>query len=114
MQRNLERLATVADVPHRLRASRAGAEVLQEEWKERVPVLEGHYRDSITVVEQGPDAAVTVGPVAGVPPDEQPVLYAPKLEFTSHPALRPAIDAAGGRMGYAMESEVAEMIEEVL
>jgi len=113
-ERQLDRLASVADVPHRLRATKAGAEVLQEEWKARVPVLEGHYRDSIATVEQGPDTAVGVGPVPGVPPNEQPTLYAAKLEFTNRPALRPAIDAAGRRIGEAMGDEVEVMIDEVV
>lgn len=114
LDRNVRRLLGIAAPDGSLRAAKAGAEVLQEEWKGLVPVLEGNYRDSITIVEQGADAAVTVGPVPGVPANEQPILYAAKLEFTGHAAFRPALDASGARISDAMGDEVAAMIEEAI
>lgn len=93
----------------------AGAEVLAEAWRDRVPVDEGHYRDSIEVVMDGPTAIVRVGRVQGVPDDEQPQLYAVRLEYgdeerAPQPSLRRAIFESRRQIADAMADETRDVI----
>jgi HK97 gp10 family phage protein len=96
----------------------AAGGVLATEWRSRVPVLDANYQAAL---DKAPRAAKTrarasgsVAPrkVAGVADDEQPVLYAGRLEFgdadrAAEPSARPAFDATRER---AVES-AAEVLE---
>lgn len=114
LMRKLERLrrAVRDDAPD---AALAGAEALADEWRQRVPVDEGHYRDSIAAERDDEGAVVLVGDVPGLPADEQPRLYAPGLEFggqgrPAQPSLRPAVDAAGPKVAAAMADSIRDTI----
>lgn len=83
-------------------ALREGGLVIAEEWAAQVPVLDGHYRRSlqqddtvkVAATKNGASGSVRPTIVAGIPLNEQPILYAAKLEFTSEPSARPAFDAS--------------------
>lgn len=121
------------------RATQAGGDVLAEAWRARVPVLDGNYRDAIEAKakpgKRGATGVVQLRKLGGVPSDEQPRLYAPRLEFGSaygskraftsgtagkarirqaQPSLRPAFDAVKGEMLDAMGDEVKRLIEEAV
>lgn len=116
-------------------ATLAGADVLMETWRSRVPVDDGDYRDSITALASpgrvGATAVVFPGEVPGLDDDEQPRNYASRLEFgttrrslrqfkrgvtiggrtrTAQPSLRPAFDSSKGRMLDAMADELKHLI----
>jgi hypothetical protein len=117
------------------RATQAGGEVLAVAWRDRVPVDDGNYRDAIEAVgkpgKNGATALVRLKPVMGLPNDQQPRLYAPRLEYGSaayseqslrrgtsggkrtrraQPSLRPAFDAVKGEMLDAMTDEIRRLI----
>lgn len=119
-----------------VQATAAAAEVIADEWRARVPVLDADYRSSITVVaspgKKGATALVFTETVAGLEDSQQPRNYAPRLEFGSsrasrrqfkrgilsegrvrgaQPSLRPAFDAAQGRAVDAMSDELRSLIE---
>lgn len=82
-------------------AAMAAAEPIKEAWKGLVPILDGNYRDALTVqwIEGIRKAAIGTGWLASLPPNEQPVMYAKRLEFgtggvTARPSARPAMKAA--------------------
>jgi HK97 gp10 family phage protein len=118
-----------------VKATQAGADVLKEAWKQRVPVLDANYRNAIEAKAKpgkvGATGVVQVGQ-APVPDDEQPRAYAARLEFGSYnttaamalsgtrgsgrgrvaqPSLRPAFDSCSGQMLDAMGDEVKRLIE---
>lgn len=79
-------------------AAMAAGEPIKEAWKSLVPVLEGNYRESITVAWLGKlgKAAVGTAWMGSVPADEQPVLYASRFEYgdseiAARPSARPAL-----------------------
>lgn len=116
LERALARLQTVSNDENRLRIARAGAETFAQEWKGRVPVLDGNYRDSIHVQDEATEdaeAIVGIDDIPGLPDNQQPRLYAPKLE-RSQASLRPAADTAGRQIAADMEKETAAVIEEVV
>ena len=73
---------------------------IRDKWKSLVPVLDGNYRDSLRVAWTGTKgAAVGTGWVPGLPREDQPVMYAKRLEFGlegihPQPSARPAAAAA--------------------
>lgn len=117
-------------------ATAAGAKVLADAWRDRVPIDEGHYRDAIEhkakAGKRGATGLVQVGKAPGVPDDEQPRLYAARLEFGSaratkatltagrtdfasrsrraQPSLRPAFDACKGEMVDTMSDTLHDLI----
>lgn len=105
-----------------VRATRAGAEVLAEAWRERVPVDDGNYRAAIKANarpgKRGATGLVSIVGTGGAPREERPAFYAPRLEFGSsvrgfraQPSLRPAFDASQGKMLDAMSDELRKLIE---
>jgi hypothetical protein len=86
-----------------------GGTVIAEEWSRRAPVgtppedeHPGAYRDSLLLPDairvraskNGATGRISPGTVSGIEMDDQPRVYAPKLEFRdSPPAARPAFDA---------------------
>jgi HK97 gp10 family phage protein len=118
-------------------ATKAGAEVLAERWRQTVPVKDGNYRAAIEAKAKpgkiGATGLVQVGTAPGVPANEQPRLYAARLEFGSaratkatlsagrtdfarrgraaQPSLRPAFDSCKGQMLDAMSDELRTLIE---
>jgi HK97 gp10 family phage protein len=119
------------------KATLAGGKVLEEAWKERVPIKDGNYRAAITAQakpgKRGATGLVSVKDVPGVDKEDQPKLYASRLEFGSarathatltsgrtdfasrgrvaQPSLRPAFDSVQGEMLDAMADEVKRLIE---
>lgn len=131
----LQRLEKSVKDEYLAKATQAGADVLKEAWKSRVPVLDANYRDAIEAKAKpgkvGATGLVQVGK-AGVPDDEQPGLYAARLEFGSYnttmsmassgirgsgrgrvaqPSLRPAFDSCKSEMLDTMSDEVKRLIE---
>lgn len=118
-------------------ATQAGADVLADEWKARVPVLDRNYQQGITASAKpgkiGATGLVRVKAVPGLKTIDQPYRYAARLEFGSaratkatltagrtdyasrgraaQPSLRPAFDAVQGRMLDAMADEIRRLIE---
>jgi len=80
-------------------AQMAAAVPILEAWRSRVPVLDGNYRDSLTIANLGvKGAAVGTAWLGEVPREEQPVMYAKRLEFGDstmrpQPSARPALEA---------------------
>ena len=122
-----------------VQATAAGAEVIADAWRERVPVLDADYRSSIAVVaspgRKGATALVFTDTVPGLETSQQPRNYAPRLEFGSsraskrqfkrgilsegrvrgaQPSLRPAYDASEGKAVDAMADELRSLIEEAV
>lgn len=99
-------------------ATQAGGDVLAEEWRSRVPVDDGDYRDSIYARgyagKIGASGVVATKTVPGLAKSQQPRNYAARLEFTKHPSLRPAYDSAQARMLEAMASVLRRLIEKVV
>lgn len=100
-----EMQAEVARVTKELReaeqpAAMAAGEPIREKWRDLVPVLDGNYRDSLTVAWTGiKGAAVGTTWLGGVDRTDQPVLYAKRLEFgdsaiPAQPSARPALAAS--------------------
>lgn len=81
----LERLRAGLKDELLVQATWAGADVLKDEWKSRVPVEDGDYRDAIVASakpgKKGATGLVQVGSAAGVPTNQQPRRYAARLEF---------------------------------
>ncbi len=80
------------------------AEELAEDWRSRVHVISGEYRDSIRVVKQGNTVTVE----AGVP-------YAHHEEFgTVHragpPAFVPAVERARQRLGGSLQKTLRDRL----
>jgi hypothetical protein len=82
-------------------AAMAAGEPIREKWRDLVPVLDGNYRESLTVAWLGArkGAAVGIRWLPQVPREDQPVLYAKRLEFgdwaiPAQPSARPALAAA--------------------
>lgn len=137
MARKLAAIRRDLAVQGMVQAVLAGADVLAVEWRARVPVFEGHYRNSITAVasqgKEGATGLVYPADVPGVPDNEQPRRYAARLEFGSaaqtkrmlkrgigadpgrrrrpQPSLRPAFDNVKGQMVDAIGSELRHVIE---
>lgn len=80
-------------------AALAAAVPYLEKWRGFVPVLDGNYRDSLTVAWLGEKgAAVGTRWLPQLPREEQPVMYAKRLEFGdseihAQPSARPALAA---------------------
>lgn len=97
-------------------AQMAAGEVIAEAWRGFVPILEGHYRDSIHVAWLGKKgAAVGTKWLAGVPRNEQPVLYARRLEtgdseMPAQPSARPALEQARPEAIEAMADEFRTVV----
>lgn len=79
-------------------AEMAAGEEIKEVWRGLVPVDEGNYRDSLGVSWLGKQgAAVGITWLSGLDRNEQPVLYAKRLEFgdseiQAQPSARPAVE----------------------
>lgn len=81
-------------------AEMAAGEPIREKWHGMVPVEDGNYQESLTVAWD-PKAGAIVGTawVSGLDRDDQPFLYAKRLEFgdsdlPAHPSARPALAAS--------------------
>jgi HK97 gp10 family phage protein len=99
----------------------AAGDVISQEWRSRVPVLDAHYQAALDKAPRagktkvGASGSVAPRKVAGVADDEQPVLYAGRLEFgdadrAAEPSARPAFDATRER---AVEA-AAEVLEQAV
>lgn len=78
-------------------AAVAMGEVVAAKWRSLVPVLDGHYRDSIQVGQTKKGTAVGITWLGNLPRNQQPVMYAKRLEFgysgtTAQPSARPAAE----------------------
>ena len=100
-------------------AVRDGGEVIVDAWKAKVPVLDAHYQDSIRVqaraTQGGATGIVGVGPIRGLPQNEQPRWYAAGLEYGgrgrgAQPSARPAFDTSKQRASDAIEDKLRELI----
>jgi hypothetical protein len=82
-------------------AAMAAGEPIRSSWEGNVPVYEGHYRDALAVVwdRERRKAAVGTQWVPGLDREEQPFIYAARLEYgdasiSAQPSARPALKAA--------------------
>ncbi len=104
-------------------AVRDGGEVIVDAWKAKVPVLDRNYQDGIGVqaraTKGGATGIVGVGPIRGLPRNEQPRWYAARLEYGdkrgprprgAQPSARPAFDTSKQRAGDAIEAKLRDLI----
>jgi len=97
-------------------AQMAAGEVIRDKWRALVPVLEGNYRDSLAVQWLGKKgAAVGTSWLGSVERNEQPVLYASRLEFgdsemPAQPSARPALEQSRGPATDAAADEFRSVI----
>ena len=84
-------------------AAMAAAVPIWEKWRELVPVLDGHYRDSLTIVWLKAEQKAGIGTrwLPYLERNDQPVIYSKVLEFGSSdtaakPSARPALRASRG------------------
>jgi hypothetical protein len=83
-------------------AAMEAAKVYLKFWRQLVPVLDANYQSSlVTTWLPTKGAAVGISWLGSLPRDEQPVLYAKRLEFGDHeitaqPSARPAQEAGRG------------------
>lgn len=82
-------------------AAMAAAVPIWEKWRELVPVLEGHYRDSLTIVWLKAEQKAGIGTrwLPYLERNDQPVIYSKTLEFgdsdaAARPSQRPALKAS--------------------
>jgi hypothetical protein len=80
-------------------AAMAAGAPIRDKWHGLVPILDGNYRDSLTVAHTTKGAAVGTAWLARLPREEQPFIYSKRLEFgesgvTAQPSARPALEAA--------------------
>lgn len=98
--------------------------VIATEWQTRVPVLDANYQHSLDGATRSAKtkagASGSVGPrkVAGLEDADQPVAYAPRLEFgdadrPAVPSARPAFDASSERAVQAAGEVLATATEDV-
>lgn len=114
LMRKLDRLERDLTDERRLtEPMQAAADVLAEEWRRRVPVDQGDYRDSIQADAQpGRDGATALVRIT----DPEVAQYAPRLEFgdstrPAQPSFRAAVDGASGRAQAAAEFRLRQLIE---
>jgi hypothetical protein len=104
-----------------------GGKVIAQEWSRRAPVGQspedehpGAYRDSLLQEDavkvrasaNGATGSVSPGTVSGIPLDDQPRVYAAKLEFVdAEPAARPAFEAAKGQAAEVIGASLKKAIE---
>jgi HK97 gp10 family phage protein len=109
----------------------AGAEVIAEAWRNRVPIHDGNYRQAIEAKSRagknGATGIVGVGAVPGVAKSQQPRWYAAVLEYgtsgsararsgrgmgrrAAQPSARPAFDTSKDRAVAAAEAKLRELI----
>ena len=100
-------------------AVRDGGEVVVDAWKAKVPTLDYHYQNAIRVqaraTKGGAEGIVGVGPIRGLPRNEQPRWYAARLEYGdrsrgAQPSARPAFDTSKQRASDAIEDKLRELI----
>jgi HK97 gp10 family phage protein len=138
LMRRLQRLSDEVSERVAAQALLAGADVIADEWRARVPVKDGHYRNSITAAsspgKKGATGIVYPGDIPGLPDNEQPRRYAARLEWGSlrttkkmlkrglivpgrarraQPSARPAFDAAKGRATDAIADELRDVLRRV-
>lgn len=82
-------------------AAMAAGEPIAEAWRGLVPILDGNYRDSITVtwLSRIGKAGVGTAWLSSLADNEQPVLYATRFEYgdseiAAQPSARPALKQA--------------------
>jgi len=103
---SLQRVADAIGGDGLMPALKAAALVVQNDAKERAPVLTGTLKRSIHIEELPQDRAVAVG---------TDVEYAPYIEFgtsrmAAQPYLRPALDENHG----AIQREFAEAVRDII
>lgn len=100
-------------------ATLAGAEVIAEAWRTRVPTLDRHYQNSIKAKSRagknGATGLVSVDTVPGLPRNQQPRFYAAKLEYGgrgagARPSARPAFDNSRGPAQAALEAKLRSLV----
>jgi hypothetical protein len=97
----------------------AGGRIIADAWADRVPVLDGNYQDAMRATDAVKAAGTAKGALGSVAPrrlegvedDQQPYLYAARLEFgdadrAAEPSARPAFDATAG----AATQEVGDVL----
>lgn len=82
-------------------AALAAAEPILDMWRSMVPILEGHYRDALTIVWIKEVAKAGIGTrwLGGLERNDQPFIYSKVLEFgdsdtAAQPSMRPALKAS--------------------
>jgi HK97 gp10 family phage protein len=93
-------------------AERAAGEVIKDAWEVRVPFKDGHYRRSLAVGPTKKGMAVGVTWLPDLPREEQPVMYAKRLEFGDsarhpQPSMRPALEASRAEATAAAGTELS-------
>ena len=115
IQRNAEQTArdlAEAEDPAQMRAG----EIIAERWRALVSILEGNYRDAIHVAWLGKKgAAVGTKWLGNLPRNEQPVMYARRLEtgdseMPAQPSARPALEQARPEAIEAMADEFRTVV----
>jgi hypothetical protein len=97
-------------------AQMAAAAPILEAWRSRVPIKDGNYRDSLTIANLGAKgAAVGTRWLPELPRNEQPVLYAKRLEFGDseihpQPSARPALAAVRQQSAEAGAEEFRSVV----
>jgi hypothetical protein len=94
------------------KAVEEGCKVFKTKWKGTAPYFEGHYQNAIFYKVEpskatGPFGWVYVGWLPGVPFNEQPFLYAQRLEYgrlgiPANPSARAAFESGKGEATRAM------------
>lgn len=124
LRRQLWALAASIERSDQEAAEAAGRE-LAEAWRADVPVLDGHYRDSIGVARDRDasrsQASAIVTPlwVPGLPDGEQPMAYAARLEFgdeerSADPSAGPAFDGSIDGQVDAAADVLGDAVDRVL
>lgn len=102
---------------------KAAGEVIQTEWRERVPVLDANYQRAVQTGQvraskRGATGVVYPHDIPGVADDEQPYEYAHRLEYgdagmAAQPSARPAFDASKDAAVEAAIDVMRPMVEDV-
>lgn len=103
-----------------------GGRVIADAWSEHAPIGQspedphpGAYRKSLQQedavksvgTKTGAIGSVKPGFVDGIASDDQPGVYAAKLEFTSDPSARPAFDASRDNATQAIADYLREVLQ---
>lgn len=99
-------------------AAMAAGEPIAKAWRDLVPILDGNYRDSISVAWLARIGKAGVGTawLPALPRDEQPVLYASRFEYgdseiAARPSARPALKQAQAAAIEAAGVEIATRVK---
>lgn len=116
LMRKLQELDEAVRVKAAKEALMAAGQIIAGAWADRVPVLDQNYRNAmeqpsavkVAKTKSGASGSIGVRTLAGIEDDQQPYLYAPRLEYgdadrAAEPSARPAFDATSGQAVDAAE-----------